>query len=619
MTMTRGIEVAPVDLTLEQVFRTLAHSFEAPPEIKRALRARWVPYFGGCQQVLDIACGEGILLELLREAGIPARGIDIDPVMVGKAQAKELDVIQARAEDHLHELRGCYDGVFLGHIVEHLPGRDFVQLLYEARQAMTPGGVMIILTPNFANPGMALSNFWLDVTHQRPYPRSLLEKLMAILGFEIVESGTHLGDAETYVVGRLPGQTERPDSDAIPAPRRSTTTRVGSPAVAAHAPPSGAEQLAIAWEGPQFSHHSFATVNREICLELLHSGHELAFSTSCLTEFEPGVDPRFAALAECFTRPLSRPAEVTVRHAWPPDFTPPREGHWVMIEPWAFGSLPRRWVEAMANDVDEFWVYSSQLWTTYVRSGLPAERVHIVPLGVDPTRFRPDTPPTKIGALNPYHNCFKFLFVGGTIWRKGIDILLRAYHEAFTADDDVCLVIKDLGKETVYQGQTHELQIHGFRGAPVVYLSEDWPPDQIPGLYTACDALVHPYRAEGFGLPMAEAMACGLPAIVTGRGAALDFCSPEVAFLIPASEQRFVRNDGPEWETVHPMSTAEPDAHALAGIMREVYRDPAAARAVGLRASAEIRSRWTWAVAATEVERRARILREQPIRRPIPC
>lgn len=378
-------------------------------------------------------------------------------------------------------------------------------------------------------------------------------------------------------------------------------------------PPS----LAIAWEGPQFSHHSFATVNREICLELLGAGHELTLKTSLADEFDSRLDPRFEKLLLCFTATLSRPADVTVRHSWPPDFTPPGEGHWVMITPWEFGSLPKQWVQGMVGVVDEVWVYSSQLWTTYVGSGFPPDRVHVVPLGVDPQRFFPEARPATIPELQPYHDRFKFLFVGGTIWRKGIDVLLKAYREAFTADDAVCLVIKDLGKQTVYSGQTREREVLDFRGAPLVYLSEDWPPDQIPGLYTACDALVHPYRAEGFGLPMAEAMACGLPTIVTGRGAGLDFCHPDIAFLIPATEMHWPPHVRP-WDTIDATLTAEPDVHALARIMRDVYQNPAAAREIGCRASHEIRTRWTWAATAEAAFNRISVLMNKPRISPVP-
>ena len=58
---------------------------------------------------------------------------------------------------------------------------------------------------------------------------------------------------------------------------------------------------------------------------------------------------------------------------------------------------------------------------------------------------------------------------------------------------------------------------------------------EMAGLYSACDCLVHPFRGEGFGLPVVEAMACGLPVIVTGAGPALDYATDETAFLIPAT------------------------------------------------------------------------------------
>ena len=58
--------------------------------------------------------------------------------------------------------------------------------------------------------------------------------------------------------------------------------------------------------------------------------------------------------------------------------------------------------------------------------------------------------------------------------------------------------------------------------------------EELAGLYAACDCLVHPYRGEGFGLPIAEAMACGLPAIVTGYGAAMDFCDERTSYPILA-------------------------------------------------------------------------------------
>src|SRR5438128_8701674 len=99
------------------------------------------------------------------------------------------------------------------------------------------------------------------------------------------------------------------------------------------------------------------------------------------------------------------------------------------------------------------------------------------------------------------------------------------------------------------------------------------------GLYTACQSLVHPYRGEGFGLPIAEAMASGLPVIVTGYGAALDFCNDDNAFLLPAREVRFRARRIGDMETVDHPWLAEPDRTVLQHYLRHVVAQPGDAQA----------------------------------------
>ena len=147
----------------------------------------------------------------------------------------------------------------------------------------------------------------------------------------------------------------------------------------------------IVWEGPQLGLHSFAQVNREFCLRLIERGHELALIPS------EGPRSRGAAVAgkhRCwrtrFHRSLAPADRVrTCSHQWPPSFVPPPEGHWVIVQPWEFGSLPRSWVGPMIDAVDEVWAYSRFVRDCYIAGGVPADRVHVVPLGVDPRRFHP--------------------------------------------------------------------------------------------------------------------------------------------------------------------------------------------------------------------------------------
>ncbi|WP_136514980.1 glycosyltransferase [Geomonas edaphica] len=375
---------------------------------------------------------------------------------------------------------------------------------------------------------------------------------------------------------------------------------------------------AVVWEGSQFVGHSLALVNRELCLQLIGDGYPLSIIPYEEDEFGAEADPRFHLLAEATRRPLPTAPAVHVRHQWPPDFTPPPKGRWVMIQPWEFGSLPVRWVEVMNEKVDEVWVPSSYVRDCYLRSGIRPERVFTVPNGVNTALFNPEVTPIPLKTRKR----FKFLFVGGTIARKGIDILLQAYSAAFTSSDDVCLVIKDMGGGSFYQGRTAQELIARYRQNPelpeVEYLDRFLPDRELAGLYTACDCLVHPYRGEGFGLPMAEAMACGLPAIVTGYGAALDFCSDETAYLIPAHEVKLPMKQVGELETVDYPWLAEPDATALTDLMRHVAKHPDEARQRGRAAAQHIARNFTWEKAAAYVRARLAALSEESAEK-LPC
>jgi glycosyltransferase involved in cell wall biosynthesis len=260
------------------------------------------------------------------------------------------------------------------------------------------------------------------------------------------------------------------------------------------------------------------------------------------------------------------------------------------MQPWEYSSLPKSWLP-MLERVDEVWAYSRYVRDCYLDAGLPEEKVHVIPLGVDPEVFRPGVSPLSL-AQGPR---IRFLFVGGTIFRKGIDVLLTAFERAFKAKDGVGLVIKDTGAQSFYRGQTAEKQIAEMRegGYQVEYIDRELTETELAGLYAASDCLVHPFRGEGFALPVIEAMARGLPVIVTRAGPALDYDSEETAFLIPARRGEFANCRVSDLERIGRPWLFEPDADALVELLRRVAADPAAARANGTAASAWIRERFT--------------------------
>ena len=190
----------------------------------------------------------------------------------------------------------------------------------------------------------------------------------------------------------------------------------------------------VYWRGPFFTGSSIAIVNRRLAGALLARGKvDLSFGTDPLVA--SSLPPEFRAFAER-TRFGAESADVTVLHEWPPRFAVPAQARYVHVQPWEFGSMPASWFEALHDDCDEIWVHSTYNRDAYLDAGIDPARVAVIPHGVDHAVFNRDVPRPDTGDTR-----FRFLFVGGTIPRKGIDVLVNAYMQAFGPSDDVALLI----------------------------------------------------------------------------------------------------------------------------------------------------------------------------------
>jgi hypothetical protein len=213
---------------------------------------------------------------------------------------------------------------------------------------------------------------------------------------------------------------------------------------------------------------------------------------------------------------------------------------------------------------------------------MPPGIVEVVPNGVDLERYTPDGPRREL----PQAGC-TFLFVGGSIWRKGIDLLIEAWAEAFGPSDDVQLVVKDFGTTTHYRSQHcgDDISSLAEKGetAPIVYLDEDLSPDQIAELYRAADVMVTPYRGEGFCMPALEAMACGLPVIHNGHGPTAEFV-PEDGGWALAAERAAIPDPSRLGVLAGTPYVFDIEVHTLVDALRAAAADPADREARGLRA-----------------------------------
>jgi len=359
----------------------------------------------------------------------------------------------------------------------------------------------------------------------------------------------------------------------------------------------------ISWEGSFLDFGSLSYVNRSFTSALESLWGKPVVRVSQIPPSVAGrTDEELLRLARIIQPRTPSNCQVVIRHQWPPNWGPPLQAHLVVIQPWEFGALPIEWVK-QADAVREFWVPSRYVRDVYIRSGVPVSKVHIVPNGVDTDRFHPNVDPLPL----PTRKTYKFLFVGGTIHRKGVDILLKAFTSIFTAEDDVCLVIKDFGGKGVYAGQTFETEIKAARRRPdlpeIVYLNDELVSSDLPRLYRACDVFVLPYRGEGFGLPVLEAMACGLPVVVTEGGSTDDFALDRLAYRIPA-DRRSLGSSFADIELVLEGWLLEPDIKALGERMLWLVNNQSEARSLGQKAAEFVRLNWTWNHSALAVSRR---------------
>jgi glycosyltransferase involved in cell wall biosynthesis len=358
-------------------------------------------------------------------------------------------------------------------------------------------------------------------------------------------------------------------------------------------------------EGEVYSELSLSRANRELALALLRRDDvELAISApllgSYLTKPSAAIDQLVARTGIA----LDRAPDLTVRHRWPPDFTRPPYGRYAHIQPFELGALPSAWAEGLVA-ADEIWCYGSFVRDLYRRAGFSEERLVTVPLGIDPQIFRPDGDLVRLNT----RGSFRFLYVGGAIWRKGADIAVNAFLNAFGPGDDVSLIVKDVGAGSVYRSQSMKPLIEPLVGRadlPEIIYSEDVLDDvTLAALYRTADVVLLPYRGEGFGLTALEAMACGTPPIVTAGGATDDFVDGSVGVTLPATRTPVDMTDMPA--TVEPPWTLDVEVTLLARVLRMLVEGRERLPALGAAAAVRARTQWTWDRGAAVIAERVRL------------
>jgi SAM-dependent methyltransferase len=158
--------------------------------LQLAKAQRDAKYFRGCRLVVDLGCGPGHLLGLLRDQGTQAYGVDLEDSSLKSLKQLGLAARRQEALGHLKSLKtGQVDGIHCSNLLEHLPVEKAKELLRLSAAKLAPGGRLLISTSNAACLGVVAGAFWDDEQHVRPYTARLLRSWAEAEGLNVQHCG----------------------------------------------------------------------------------------------------------------------------------------------------------------------------------------------------------------------------------------------------------------------------------------------------------------------------------------------------------------------------------------------------------------------------------------------
>lgn len=332
--------------------------------------------------------------------------------------------------------------------------------------------------------------------------------------------------------------------------------------------------MQVEFIGKFFDNHSLSIVNRKLALQLRNMC-DLSIVALDKPDATYGVNVKEVDELLKLSTDAKTP-DIQLRHSYPPIWRWPesRTTKVVYIQPWEFSSIPSEWQYKFDTFADAVITPSDWTANVYKNAGLNPDTVYSIPNGYDETVFNMST------RKNLSTNKIRFLYVGCSQFRKGIDVLLHVWAGVTKRYENVELVIKDTPQ--VY-GRSNLLQDivklqHTTQCANIVYNDSSLSESEVAELYGSCDFVVHPYRGEGFGMHIQEAMACGCMPIVTAGGPTDEFAT---GYRIASTQRVINPYEIFALKTGDSMSNMgqhrwvlEPDRNSLANIIKTVIAQP---------------------------------------------
>ncbi len=571
---------------------------------------------------LDLGCGRGEWLQLLRSANIRGFGVDSNAAMLDVAQDRGLHVVVA---DILEFLRSqpnqSYRLITAFHVVEHLPWQLQLELFQEAFRCLQDGGVLLLEWPNTSQLLVLSKGFWLDPTHLRPVPAELLAFMAEYSGFSRIKSQAVNGDMDLNIFCER-GSLKKGGQGVIADPETGSATLQVVAGVNIIGYVSANLGLGVF---ARFVTRFFASLGYAVAILDMDAGLGRSGSHQDYAGTLVATPENLPYDINIFVLP---PAEIESIRQNSKGF----QAGWMAnkfnaaLLFWELQVIPPTWCAAL-QDMDAILAPTGFIYHT-VASSCPGPLIIDTPLAISLPTFAvrerrdfnlPEEGVLFVASFEPYSDPV----------RKNIAATIAAFQQGVGNHEDAWLIIKTNNADTEYARNIIKgIEVLANSHPRIRFLHQTLTYEDVLAFYQLCDVYVSLHRAEGFGLGLFEAMALGLPVIATSWSGNMSFMDAECACLVryqlvPVQNAMIAAYDavvvGPEarW--------AEPDVQQAAGWMAALAGDAQLRKKIGEAARRRIkrwnedayRSRFWEIVQAAKTQKR--LLRGQVENRSLPA
>jgi glycosyltransferase involved in cell wall biosynthesis len=354
--------------------------------------------------------------------------------------------------------------------------------------------------------------------------------------------------------------------------------------------------------GGIFGSSGYASHTRQLANALYKLNPEISLESPLFNGWETKCNDEELKMLKTPPYANSPTLSVSIPHQWQSILADQNSKN-IMYCVWEGSCVPKFWLDIFTDDRVSYILVPSKhtkeaIINTCFKEGTDShikknmypkieKKIVLCPHGVNLDLFKPM--PKKEGQ--------PFRFICNKGWSKGVNdrggmqYAIKAFNEEFSKDEPVEMMIKI---NSAYNGPDWNLAKELDKlelkpgGGKIAITTDDIPYDKLPEFYSMGDVFLAPNMSESFGLPIAEAMACGLPCITTNYGGQTDFVTKDNGWLI---DYDLVEVD---WDFMYEgVSWARPKIDHLRKLMRYAYEHPLEVKVMGERARQDIQG-YTW-------------------------